>query len=107
MNKKMPNKRPRYHFFVSSTNGSGKSLLSLPGQTFGRIPVPVGVLVKDAKGSHEVEKARRKSYIGEVFFTTSLRSLGCTLAALDMHPLAGAGDAGFPDAEEEFRNLTQ
>lgn len=100
-------KRPKYHFFVAAANGNGKSLLSLPGQTFGQIPVPANVLVKDMKGSTAVASARRKSSLGDIWFTTTLKRNGLSLVAKDMHSLRGCTDVFLADAAQEYENLVK
>lgn len=97
-------KRPKYHFLVTVQNGNGKSIVTLPGQTFGQTPVPEMILVKDEKGSHAVSLARRKSGEGELFFTTTLRRRpsGVLLAA-DIHPLCNNEDIMYSDVMEEYQ----
>lgn len=96
-------KRPKYHFLRCETNCRGKSIVTLPGQTFGQIPVPGGVLVKDSRGSTEVSRARRKAAIGDVFFTTTLGGRSLSLTAKDIHPLEANEDVTFADVHDRYR----
>lgn len=96
-------KRPKYHFLVAVPNGSGRSIVTLPGQSFGRLPVPDDVLVKDEKGKTAVSCMRRKAGEGELFFTTSLRRLpGGGLVASDIHRLCNVQDIMYSDAMDEY-----
>lgn len=99
-------KRPKYHFFRATQTPYGKSLLSLPGQTFGQIPVTAGILVKDARGSRAVENARRRATPGDILFTTTLKRNGLSLTASDMHLLDKEQDVFLADAREAYESLT-
>lgn len=99
-------KRSKYHFFRYTQTTCGKSLLSLPGQTFGQVSVPAGVLVKDARGSTAVARAKRTASVGEIFFSTSVRRLSGCLVASDMHSLDRNTDILLSDAEEEYAKIT-
>ena len=52
-------RRPKYHFLTVVEDTRGKSLVTLPGQTTGLLPVPDGILVKDAKGSKAAAKVKK------------------------------------------------
>lgn len=66
-------KRPKYHFLTIVEGTRGKSLVTLPGQTTGLLPVPDGILVKDAKDSSAAAKAKKTSRPGDILFTTTLK----------------------------------
>ena len=66
-------KRPKYHFLTVVEDSRGKSLVTLPSQTTGLLPVPDGILVKDAKGSKAAAKAKKASKPGDILFTTTLK----------------------------------
>lgn len=95
-------KTQKYHFFALKTGPTGRSLLSLPGQTLSGQPLTPGILVKDARGSNAVSKARKSAADGEVFFTTTLRRSGHSLTAKDMHSLERNDNVLLSDAHEEY-----
>lgn len=93
--------RPKYHFLTVVSHSVGKSFVALPGQSFGRKPVPAGILVKDKKKSSVLAKARKDATEGEIYFTTTLREAasGC-LVAEDICPLRSPSSVFHSDAEE-------
>lgn len=100
-------KRPKYHFLRCEQTSRGKSLVTLPGQTFGQIPVPGGVLVKDSRGSTGVSRARRKAAPGEIWFTTTLNGRSLSLTAKDMHRLDTNEDVTFADVNDRYREYLE
>ena len=97
-------KRPKYHFLMLIESQRGRSLITLPGQTFGTTPVPEGTLVKDEKNSHRLARARKAGSPGQVFFTTSLRRTTTALWAADVLPLEGHGDLLCSDALDLYQD---
>ncbi len=100
-------KRPPFHFFIVTANRNGKSLISLPGQTFGQIPVPANILVKDSRGSTAVSRARRKAKEGQVYYTASLKKTGTGLSASDMTLLAPGDDIFQAQAQACYEALME
>ena len=98
---------PKYHFLTICERANGRSLVTLPGQTFGRNPVPEHVLVKDVKGSTVLTRTKRKGRTGEVFFTTSLTAKLGYCTAKDIHPLEGNDNVLYQDACDEYERLTK
>lgn len=95
-------KRPKYHFLMLIESQRGRSLVTLPGQTFGFILVPEGTLVKDDLKSKPLAKARKAGTPGQIFFTTSLRRTSTALWASDILPLEGHGDLLCADAGDVY-----
>ena len=94
--------RPKYHFLTVTERKTGKSIVTLPGQTFGRNPVPDGYLVKDAKGLTQVTNQRKKARPGDVFFTTTLEKKSGFCTVKDIYPLKGNANVLFSDAEDRY-----
>lgn len=96
-------KRPKYHFLtIVQSTPRGRSVVTLPGQTFGQIPVPGNVLVKDSRGSTAVSRTRKGGTTGAIYFTTTLRMRGLTPVASDVLPLIGHGNVIYADAEDRY-----
>lgn len=97
--------RTRYHFLRIEEDRTVKHVVTLPGQTLGRLAVIPGILVKDVRGQTVVATARRKAVHGDVLFTTTLaRKYGC-YAAADIHRLDDNDDIFLQDAVEAYREL--
>ena len=95
----------KYHFLRVTAGPTGKSILTLPGQTLLGRPVMSGVLVKDIKYNNELSKAKRKAKDGDIFFTTTLRALSGCYAAASVYEFDETGSRVFPDVKEEFDAL--
>lgn len=100
-------KRPKYHFLRCGQNGRGKSIFTLPGQTFGQIPVPSGILVKDVRGNSAVARARKTASIGDIFFTTTLKHERYKLTVKDIHALDRQVDAVFSDVFDLYEKYKE
>ena len=102
-------KRPKYHFatIVKNTQGT-MSLVTLPFQTFGQIPVPAWVLVKDIKGQTVVARMKKKGFPGAVYFTTSLRPGHGFVKAADLHFITEAErNVLYSDALDAYERLIE
>lgn len=95
-------KRPKYHFLMLVESQRGRSLVTLPGQTFGQIPVPDGTLVKDEKKANRLARAKKSGTPGQVFFTTTLRRTSTALWASDILPVENHGDLLCQDVAEAY-----
>lgn len=101
-------KRPKYHFLTVETDRNGrKYVVTLPGQTFGQIPVPGGCLVKDRAKGTSVARMRKASAPGDILFTTTLRGNIRALTAADIYPLHGHGNVLLNDADEAYAAYLQ
>lgn len=83
-------------------NQRGRSIVTLPKQTFGNTPVPEGTLVKDIEHSTLLARTKKTGKPGQVFFTTTLYKTATSLRAKDIYPLEGHGDIMYSDAEDLF-----
>lgn len=98
-------KRPKYHFLTATQKSIGKIISALPGQTFGRTPVPTSIMVQDIKGNTIISRARQKTQPGEILYTTSLKMGSHSLKAADIAWLDDAKeDIMKQDVEKEFNN---
>lgn len=66
-------KRQKYHFLVIKEHSTGRSVLTLPGQTKGFRQVSPWVLVKDNCPDKALTKARKSLPTGTVLITSTLR----------------------------------
>ena len=102
----MPAKKPKYHFLKLNQASFGKYWSALPGQTFGKTPVPAeNILVKDGWKSTALTRMKKKASIGEIYFTTTLKQEQHCMSAKDIYPLYGHGNVLYADAEEEYNKL--
>lgn len=100
-------KRPKFHFLTVIQNGSGRSLVPLPGQTFGRTGVMSGVLVKDVKGKTIVARARKSCAVGDILYTTTLGFTTNSYIARDLYRLDDTSNIFIAEAREQYEKLTQ
>lgn len=73
--------KERYHFIRLVRTTTGLSWRTMPGQTFGRNPVPDGVLVKDTSGTKTLAVLKKDASEGKVVYTSSLKKVSgyCTV----------------------------
>ena len=98
-------RRPKYHFLTVELFSTGKSVVTLPGQTFGLNPVPARQLVKDAPKSNAVSFARTTYRPGQILFTTTLKPTSRGLCATDVYPLFTHGSLLYQDAADVYESL--
>lgn len=98
-------KRPKYHYLTIIRDNVGKTIVALPGQSFGTLKVPTGIRVKDKGKANIVNKARQNGNPGDIFFTTTLTRGQHELIASDIYPLEGNDNILFADAQEHYEKL--
>ena len=82
-------------------------MVALPGQTFGRNPVPERIMVQDIGSATVIGRARRKGKPGDVFFTTTLQEAPHSLKARDIYLLDADNGVLLSDAPEEFNRYVK
>ena len=100
-------KRPKYHFLTVERKSIGRCLVALPGQTFGLLPVPSGIMVQDIGKQTLLKRARRKAEPGDIYFTTTLQQATHCLKARDIYQLKGNDNILFQDAESEYQRYLE
>lgn len=100
-------KRPKYHFMKVIRHATGLSAVTLPGQTFGQIPVRGDVLVTDARSSHVLRRLKRRCAEGDVLFTTTLKAAPGKYTVRDAFPLKHNTEVLYSDAQALYDALAE
>jgi len=101
----MAARKNRYHFLTVADNGSGRSIVTLPGQRLGQSDVKAGIIVKDKKGTTLLQRMKKSVPNGTVLFTTTLVNKTSYYEAGDIYTLDGVDNVLLTDVYDAYNAL--
>ena len=95
-------RKEKYHFIRLVRTTTGLSWRTMPGQTFGRNPVPDGVLVKDASGTKALTVLKKNASEGEIICTSSLKKVSGYCTVREAWPLDDTTHLFHEEAQRQY-----